>query len=124
MSFGKNILSFTLMVMMMSSLMFSQKSADYDLGFKEGTMSAEDNKKWMAAGFCCAGYGVIAAYVVKPKADESSVVGKSADYAMGYKEGFKAEQKKYNTKNAWTGCGVAAGLACLFQLLTIVTAAV
>ena len=125
MYFNKTIFSYSLLAFLICAISFSQMSADYQIGFKEGTLAADSDKKWFAAGCCLTLTGVTAAYLVSPEPEGSALIGKTADYALGYKEGYKEEQKKNNTKNAWMGCsttGIVYCGCCLIYMLLGATA--
>ena len=106
----------------LSSFVFNQMPADYTIGFEDGVNAAADDKKWIAAGCCFTLTGVGVAYLVNPEAKGAGLVGKSSDYVLGYKDGFKKEQKKMNTKNAWIGCATTGILYCGCYFLQVLMA--
>ena len=109
------ILYLTLIIVFLSSFIFNQ-SIDFKDGFKDGVMAAESNSIWYAN--CCLSFfyipiggvaGIAAAYIYDPTPSKSKLVGKNADYIMGFNEGYKLEQKKLNQQNAWRGFGIGFG---------------
>ena len=72
-------------------------------GLMEGQMMANGNATWVVGGFCCGIFGVGGAYLLPPSPPVHMLIGKSAEYVMGFTEGYKNESKKKNAQYAGIG---------------------
>jgi hypothetical protein len=75
---------------------------DYLQGKADGEMDAKGNPLWLLGGALCGIFGVAGAYFIKPKPPTEPLLGKSAEYVLGYTEGY---QNKARGKNAGYACG-------------------
>jgi len=73
-------------------------------GLMQGQMMAKGNATWVVGGFCCGIFGVGGAYLLPPSPPVQMLIGKSAEYVMGFTEGYKNESKKKNATYASLGC--------------------
>ena len=72
-------------------------------GLMQGQMMAQGNTAWLVGGFCCGIFGVAGAYLIEPSPPAQMLIGKSAEYVMGFTEGYKNESRKKNAKYAGIG---------------------
>ena len=84
---------------------------DYLQGKADGEMDAKGNPAWILGGALCGIFGVAGAYFIKPSPPTESLIGKSAEYVMGYTEGY---QNKSRQKNAAYACGGWAAFVVIF----------
>ena len=115
MRLNQTIFYLTLIAVFSSSFIFNQ-NIDFTDGFHDGVMAAESNSIWYAN--CCLSFfyipiggvaGIATSYIYNPTPPQAGLIGKNADYIMGFKEGFHLEQKKFNQQNAWRGFGIGFG---------------
>ena len=85
-------------------------------GLMEGQMMAQGNTAWVVGGFCCGIFGVAGAYLIAPSPPVQMLVGKSAEYVMGFTEGYKNESRKKNAQYA--GIGFLGYLALYLMALS------
>jgi hypothetical protein len=79
--------------------------SDYYLqGRADGARDGEGRYVWFLGGAACSIVGVGASYVMKPDPPTAALMGKSAEYAMGYTEGYRKVSQEKNTTYAWYGC--------------------
>lgn len=75
---------------------------DFLQGKADGEMDAKGNPLWLLGGALCGLFGVIGAYFIKPSPPTEAMLGKSAEYVMGYTDGY---QNKARNKNVGYACG-------------------
>jgi hypothetical protein len=84
---------------------------DYLQGKADGEMDAKGNPAWILGGALCGIFGVAGAYFIKPSPPTEALIGKSAEYVMGYTEGYQDKSRK---KNAAYACGGWAVFIVIF----------
>jgi hypothetical protein len=90
-------------------------SGTYSQGKIDGERSAKGNIMWVPGGavftFLAIGY----AYLSKPSPPTHALVGKSAEYVLGFTDGYQNKSRTLNTRYACLGC--AASYGCLYLLV-------
>lgn len=84
-------------------LMAQQAQSEYLQGRLEGEAAAKGSPLWFLAGLGCGVFGAGAAYFFKPKPPTHALIGKSAEYVLGYQEGYGDKARKTNTGYACAG---------------------
>jgi hypothetical protein len=90
-------------------------SGTYSQGKIDGERSAKGNIMWVPGGavftFLAIGY----AYLSKPSPPTHALVGKSAEYVLGFTDGYQNKSRTLNTRYACLGC--AASYGCIYFLV-------
>ena len=74
---------------------------------------------WWAAG-CFGGWvGVLVAYVVEPSPPVATLIGKPPEYVAIYTQEYTRHAKSLQTKYAFNGCLVAAGVEAVLYILYV-----
>jgi hypothetical protein len=97
--------SLTLILLLLFVPLLAQQGEsanDFLQGKADGEMDARGNPLWILGGVLCGIFGVAGAYFIKPSPPTEALIGKSAEYVMGYTEGY---QNKGRNKNAGYACG-------------------
>lgn len=92
----------------------SSATSDYLQGKLDGERDAKGNPAWFLAGAACGIFGAGAAYFIKPEPPASALVGKSAQYVLGYREGY---QNKSSGKNLGYACAGWAALVIVYVVI-------
>ena len=75
--------------------------------YAQGRLDAEQdyqtNPAWLLAGLGCGVFGVGFAWVIPPEPPGHITVNKSPEYAVGYREAWRAKGRRDNTKMAAVG---------------------
>jgi hypothetical protein len=80
-------------------------------GKMDGEQDATGNALWILAGAGCGIFGVGFAYFNKPSPPAHALVGKSAEYVLGYTESY---QNKSRNKNVGYACGGWAAFIAIY----------
>ncbi|MCX6137464.1 MAG: hypothetical protein NTV54_08230 [Ignavibacteriales bacterium] len=103
----------------------AQSANDAATACKDAERDAEQHTSgtiWFVAGCGLGILGVVGAYVIKPDAPASKMIGKSQEYAAAYSDCYKEKAQSIQTKNAWYGCGTEAVLYGLYFALVVAAA--
>ena len=100
----KPISIFLVFLFLLIPLMAQQADTanDFLQGKADGEMDAHGNPLWLLGGALCGIFGVAGAYFIKPKPPTEPLIGKTAEYVLGYTEGY---QNKGRNKNTGYACG-------------------
>jgi len=79
-------------------------SATYVEGMMAGEMAASGNAGWLLGGFLCGIFGVGGAFLIEPSPPAHFLIGKNAEYIMGFSQSYKSATKKKNVTYASIGC--------------------
>ena len=110
--FSKKVVALILLVLIVATpLAAVQTQDDYIQGKADGEQAASGNFLWFFAGAGCGLIGVGAAYLMKPGPPAHAMVGKSANYAIGYRDGYGNKSRNQNTLYA---CGGLAAFIAIF----------
>lgn len=95
----------------MRPLLAQQESGPdtYLQGKADGERDAKGNVLWVAAGVLFP-WGNLAAYLMKPGPPAHAFIGKSSQYILGYKEGYKNKAALKNLKYSCIGSGVVMAI--------------
>lgn len=107
-TFGKKIIVLLLVILIITTPLLTQElnsNDDYYQGKVDGERDAHGNLLWIAAGFLFP-YGNIAAYLIKPNPPVQAFMGKSAQYILGYKDGYQKKAALKNFKYSCLGSGI------------------
>lgn len=108
----KKLVSLILILLIVSMPVLAQEEySDFMQGKLDGEQGARGNPAWILGGLACGIIGVGAAYLIKPSPPADALIGKSAEYVLGYTEGY---QKKSCTKNAGYACGGWAAFIIIY----------
>lgn len=85
--------------------------SNYARGWLDGERDARGSRLWVGAGFGCAGFAPIGAYLLPPRVPvltqigqrTSSLIGKSPEYVAGYIEGYRSRSRAQNVKYSLAG---------------------
>ena len=100
-----------IMVSIPMTLLAQQQEGTFAQGKMDGERDAKGNALWVLAGAGCGIFGVGAAYFMKPSPPAQALVGKSADYVLGYTDGY---QNKARNANAGYACGGWAAFIAIY----------
>jgi len=92
-----------ILVIFATPLLAQQTTDEYLQGKLDGERDAKGNPLWFLAGAGCGIIGAGAAYLIKPSPPASALIGKSAEYVLGYTEGYKNKARNQNTTYACAG---------------------
>lgn len=91
------------MLLVAAPVLAQEGMGDYMQGKLDGERDARGSPLWFVAGLGCGIFGAGAAYLIKPNPPASGLIGKSAEYVMGYTEGYKNKGRDRNTMWACAG---------------------
>jgi len=77
---------------------------DYAIGHLAGKSDARGNAFWIVPGCLCSILAPIVAVFIKPAPPASELVGKSAEYVLGYTDSYKKAARWKNVGWASLGC--------------------
>lgn len=83
----------------------AQQSSEYVQGRLAGEQAAKGNPIWFLGGLLCGVFAVIYCYIQSATPPAMALVGKSAEYVMGYSDGYKKKRGR-DAVYAWIGWGV------------------
>jgi hypothetical protein len=95
-----------------------RKDEDYSLGELAGKADARGNALWIIPGCLCGIIGIVVAIFVKPAPPAHQLVGKPANYVLGYSEAYKRAARWKNVGWATGGCILGTLLAATAFVLT------
>lgn len=82
-------------------------TADPASGYAQGHIDGERDYRaspaWIVAGVGCGLFGVGYAWLVPPEPPSQALVDKEAEYALGYREGYRGKGRSGNTLYACLG---------------------
>jgi hypothetical protein len=122
------VIVFLLAALLLVQPLLAQMAQDeYVTGRMEGANAAQVNTTlWFFAGCLLGWVGLLLAYVIAPEVPSQHLIGKSAEYARGFTEGYQEKAKKKQTTNALYGCivGTVAYIGCyVIYVAAVVSAA-
>lgn len=89
----------------------SAQPGDFQQGHADGerdARAAANRPLWFAAGCVGGAVGLLIAYVIEPSPPATKLLGKSAEYAVGYTDAYKRAGKSLQARWALYGCGTCA----------------
>ncbi len=113
-SYVSKCISVFLIVLLISTpiIVIAQDQEDnFAQGKVHGERDAKGNGLWFLAGAGCGIFGVGAAYISKPAPPAQALVGKSAEYVIGYTQGY---QNKARNTNMGYACGGWAAFVLVY----------
>jgi hypothetical protein len=112
--FRKFLVLLLVTLMLFIPVFGQQQTSDYAKGKADGERDAagswsdSGNLLWMLAGMGCGIFAIGTAYVIRPDPPSNALIGKSADYILGYTESYKDHRHNTNTVSAAYGCLITA----------------
>jgi hypothetical protein len=100
---GKAIAMTLAVLMIITPLLAQQQASDYVQGKLDGERDATGSALWILAGVGCGCFGVLGAYVFRPSPPAERLIGKTADYVIGYRDGYKGKSANRNALYAAGG---------------------
>ena len=122
---NKNLRNAFLIVLIAFPLMANEGSAsDYLQGKADASIDAKSNPLWVLAGLSGTGFcllfgiaGIGLAAVMPPSPPSENLMGRSQMYITGYTEEYRRKGRWGNVKYATIGCGMAAVINLLINLI-------
>ena len=91
---------------------------DFAIGHLAGKSDAKGNALWIIPGCLCLGVAPIVAVFIRPAPPAYNLVGKPAEYVLGYTDAYKKKARWRNVGWASIGCAasvVASGLVLIIS---------
>jgi hypothetical protein len=96
--------------------------SEYTAGLADGAADGaaqEGGALWFGAGCLLGVLGVVVAAVYQPAPSVGPLLGRSAEYSMGFTEGFRSEARRGQLKSAMVGCGVTYTVIAVLYLVLL-----
>lgn len=93
------------------------------VGFQDGVGHAErdvSSGMWIAVGCITGGFSWLYPEIFTPAVPESPMIGKSPEYAAGFRDGYNEKRKSIIQRNSCIGGGIYWGGFVLYIIFVVV----
>lgn len=102
------------------ALVLEQETGSQQEGYQDGVRRAENDVSsgmWIAVGCLTGGFSWLYPEIFTPAVPESPMIGRSSEYAAGFRDGYNEKRKQIVQRNSCIGGGISLGLCAAYYIV-------